>query len=124
MGCEDIIKMFFHMQLNIKLYHWQTKVYARHKATDELLSDLSDLIDKFIEVYMGRYKRPEFDGGFSIEIQELTDETAKKVIEEYIKAMKTRVPKYLKKESDTDLLNIRDEMLGVLNKTLYLFTLE
>jgi hypothetical protein len=94
MGCEDIIKMFFHMQLNIKLYHWQTRVYARHKATDDLLSGLSDLIDQFIEVYMGRYSRPDFEGGFGIEIDELSDEDAKELISEYIVAMKTRVPKF------------------------------
>ena len=124
MGCEDIIQTFFHMQLTIKLYHWQTRLFARHKATDELLENLSGLIDEFIEVYMGRYKRPDFKGGFSIEITELTDETAKKMLDNYISIMKTKVPKYLKKESDTDLLNIRDEILSNLNKTLYLFTLE
>ena len=124
MGCEDIIQMFFHMQLNIKLYHWQTKVYARHKATDDLLTSLSDLIDQFIEVYIGRYKRPKFTDGFNVEVNELNEESAKELIKTYITMMKTRVPKYLKKESDSDLLNIRDEILGLLNKTLYLFTLE
>jgi len=124
MGCEDIIQMFFHMQLNIKLYHWQTKSYARHKATDDLLGNLSDLVDKFIEVYMGRYKRPDFSEGFTVIVDELTDESAKRLIENYITILKTKVPKYLKKESDTDLLNIRDEMLENFNKTLYLFTLE
>ena len=124
MGCEDIIQVFFHMQLNIKLYHWQTRSYARHKATDELLENLSSLIDEFIEVYIGRYKRPEFEGGTSIEVVELSDDMSKKLIEQYISTMKMKVPKYLKKESDTDLLNIRDEILSNLNKTLYLFTLE
>lgn len=124
MGCEDIIQVFFHMQLNIKLYHWQTRSFARHKATDELLGNLSSLIDEFIEVYIGRYKRPDFGGNTSIEVVELSDEMAKKLIEQYISTMKTKLPKYLKKESDTDLLNIRDEILSNLNKTLYLFTLE
>lgn len=112
------------MQISIKLYHWQTRVYARHKATDDLLANLSDLIDQFIEVYIGKYTRPDFEGSFGIEIDELDDDSAKKLISEYIVAIKTRVPKYLKKESDTDLLNIRDEILALLNKTLYLFTLE
>lgn len=124
MGCEDIIEMFFHMQLNIKLYHWQTTSYARHKATDSLLGDLSELIDQFIEVYIGRYKRPDFKGGFTIPVEELSDDNITDLIKNYINAMKTRIPKYLKKESDTDLLNIRDEILSLLNKTLYLFTLE
>ena len=52
-GCEEIIKVFFNMTSMIKLYHWQTKIYARHKATDNLHSELLSSIDKFIEVYMG-----------------------------------------------------------------------
>jgi len=84
---------------------------------------VSDLIDQFIEVYIGRYKRPDFEGGFSIEIEELSDERVIELVKSYILAMKTQVPKYLK-ASDTDLLNIRDEIVSLLNKTLYLFTLE
>lgn len=124
MGCEDLIKLFFHMNLNIKLYHWQTKSYARHKATCDLHGALSDLSDKFIEVYMGRYERPDFKEPFTVMVKELNDnKTAKELIEEYITVLKKEVVKYIK-SSDTDLMNIRDEMLAELNKTLYLFTLE
>jgi hypothetical protein len=36
-----------------------------------------------------------------------------------------KMPSYLdKKMHNTDLLNIRDEMLAITNKTLYLLTLE
>jgi hypothetical protein len=38
----------------IKLYHWQTLSYPRHKATDELHEELSSLVDKFVEVLHGR----------------------------------------------------------------------
>jgi hypothetical protein len=37
--------------------------------------------------------------------------------------LKTEVPDYVD-ESDTDLLNIRDEMLAVLNHTKYRLTLK
>jgi hypothetical protein len=123
MGCEDLVKLFFHMNLNIKLYHWQTKSYARHKATCDLHAILASLSDQFIEVYMGRYGRPEFSENFPIMVKELSDKDAKDLIEEYITVLKKEVSKYIK-SSDTDLMNIRDEMLGELNKTLYLFTLE
>lgn len=53
MGCETIVQVFFNMLLNIKLYHWETRIYARHKASCDLHSSLTDLTDKFIEVYMG-----------------------------------------------------------------------
>ena len=127
MGCEDIIKVFFHMQHTIKLYHWQTIVFARHKATDDLLGSLSELIDKFIEVYIGRYQRPKFNKNLKINIDELSDDdddnnSAVNMLKTYIKYMKYELPKYLD-DDDTDLCNIRDELLGDLNKTLYLFTL-
>ncbi len=38
----------------IKLYHWQTKSFARHKATDDLTAALDLAIDNFVEVYMGK----------------------------------------------------------------------
>jgi len=122
MGCENIVKVFFHITTTIKLYHWQTTNFARHKATDSLHEALSELIDTFVEVYMGRYQRPVYQNGFKISIQELTDDTVVGIIQEYIDYLKNDVPKYLK-SSDTDLLNIRDEMLQNLNQTLYLFTL-
>lgn len=122
MGCETIIQVFFHMLLNIKLYHWETVMFSRHKASDDLHGSLSDLIDKFIEVYMGRYNRPKFKSSFDINVRQLNDSNVVKVLQEYIKFLKDDLPLNLK-ESDTDLLNIRDEILGEFNKTLYLFTL-
>ena len=64
MGCESIIKVFFHMKNTIKLYHWQTSSYPRHKATCDLLATVLPLIDTFVETYMGRYQRPMFESGF------------------------------------------------------------
>jgi hypothetical protein len=122
MGCEDIIKVFFNMTAMIKLYHWQTKLYARHKATDELHSELLSLTDKFIEVYIGRYGRPKFEEGFQVKVSELTEDTASSLLRGFVDFLKNELPKYLKK-SDTDLFNIRDEILGTVHQTLYLFTL-
>lgn len=122
MGCENIIKLFFHMSNTIKLYHWQTTSFARHKATCELFNNLQPLIDEFIEVYMGRYDRPSFSTGIKLHIKELSDDSAVDLVHEYIDYLKNELPNYLK-SSDTDLLNIRDDMLSNLNKILYLFTL-
>jgi hypothetical protein len=110
------------MSTNIKLYHWQTTSYAQHKATDDLLTSILPLIDTFIEVYMGRYQRPKFSNDFNILVEELTTDSLIRLINEYISFLKKDVPTYLK-SSDTDILNIRDEMLANFNKTLYLLTL-
>ena len=119
---EEIIKVFFHMTLNIKLYHWQTTLYSRHKATCELFASIIDLTDNFVETYIGRYTRPHFEEDFQINVSQISDEEARNMIQQYILFLKKEVPKQLK-QHDTDLLNIRDELLSSLNKTLYLFTL-
>lgn len=122
MGFESIIKVFFHMLLNIKLYHWETTLFSRHKASDELHGNLSELIDKFVEVYIGGYTRPEFTSSFNIKVSQLDDKNIIDILGEYVKFLKYEVPTYVK-DSDTHLLNIRDEMLEQINQTLYLFTL-
>ena len=119
---EEIIKVFFHMTLNVKLYHWQTTLYSRHKATCELFASIIDLTDNFVETYIGRYSRPHFEEDFQINVSQISDEEARNMIQQYILFLKKEVPKQLK-QHDTDLLNIRDELLASLNKTLYLFTL-
>ena len=125
MGCEAIIQVFFHMLLNIRLYHWETLIFARHKGSGDLYDSLSELIDKFVEVYMGKYTRPEFKNSFNVNVNtnKINDSNIIEILYDYIKFLKYEVPKYTK-ESDTDLLNIRDEMLAEFNKTMYLFTLQ
>lgn len=110
------------MSTTIKTYHWQTTKYARHIATDTLHTTLLPLIDQFVEVYIGRYRRPKYTG-FRLNVQVLTDDTIVTTVQKYIDFLKNDVSAILD-PNDTDLLNIRDEMLAALNKTLYLFTLE
>lgn len=72
---------------------------------------------------MGKYGRPRITAKYStIKLHDAHDKTAHRVIEEGIKWMDKDLSKLLKKE-DTDLLNIRDEIVAELNKVRYLFTL-
>lgn len=122
MGCETIVQVFLNMLLNIRMYHWSTTSYARHNASSSLYDSLSTLIDTFVETYMGRYKRLEFKTMFDVPVEQFNDSNIVGVLKEYAGFLRSEIPKYLK-DSDTDLLNIRDEMLSEINKTLYLFTL-
>ena len=58
---NDVIKMLMQMVSQVKLFHWQTESYGHHKALDKLYSNLSDFMDEFVEVCMGKHGRPEFD---------------------------------------------------------------
>lgn len=108
----------------MKLYHWQTYMYPRHKATDDLIKGLDENIDMFVEIYMGKYGRPNITRATNtVTIKNMSDKNAGKFIKECIAYLQGPLTKSLK-GTDTDLANIRDEMLGNLNQLLYLFTLQ
>lgn len=111
------------MREQIKLYHWQTKSFSRHKATDSVIDSLDEHIDKFVEVFMGKYGRPKMTAGTNtIKVSNLSEASIVKFIKQCIKYLVGTLPKGLR-ETDTDLFNIRDEMLAELNQLLYLFSL-
>jgi DNA-binding ferritin-like protein len=118
------IHFFFHLREQIKLYHWQTALYARHKATDDVIKSLDEHIDLFVEVYMGKYGRPNITRATNtIQIKNMTEKTATKFIKDCLAHMTGAFTRSIK-GIDTDLLNIKDEMVGELNQLLYLFTLK
>lgn len=110
------------LQNQLKIFHWQTKSYAQHVAFGGAHDDLISLIDEFIEVFQGKYGRIKAKDVFVIELHNLKEDY-KNSINTNIEYLTNDVPKALSTK-DTDLLNIRDEMLSVLNKLKYLLTLE
>ncbi len=119
----EIVNLMLTLRNQVKIYHWETKVHARHTATDALVDKLDDNIDKFVEVYVGKYGRPTLNSRTGrIIIRNFNDQEAPLLLKQAIHWMTHKLPTLLKKE-DTDLLNIRDEILADLNQTLYLFTL-
>lgn len=120
----EILHVMLMMRNQVKVYHWQTFSFGRHKATDNLVDSLDANIDKFTEAYMGRYGRPKFTAKTgALRVFDMTDKKAPELIKNGIKWLTKELPKLLRKE-DTDLLNIRDEILGDLQQVLYLFTLK
>lgn len=53
---EKIISVFImkmvQFQNQVRIYHWQTKSYARHMAFGKTYDALGDLIDSFVEIYI------------------------------------------------------------------------
>ncbi len=120
----DDIHFFLHLRDQIKLYHWQTKVYSRHIATDKALVELEKSIDSFVEIYIAKYGRPRMSStNGSIRLQNLTEAGATRLIQSSVKYLQGPLSKRLK-ATDTDLVNIRDELIAELNQLLYLFTLK
>lgn len=118
----EIVHLMMTLRNQVKLYHWQTMSHPRHTATDGLVEKLDENIDKFVEVYIGKYGRPKLTGrSASIHLRNHSDKEATKMLQEAVQWMTHDLTKKLKK-TDTDLLNIRDEIVADLNQTLYLFT--
>jgi len=123
MSAKDV-HFLLNLRNQLKLYHWQTRVYSRHVAVDKVLETLDTLIDSYVEIYIGKYGRPKLSGADAvIRLHNLSEAGASKLVNAAIKYMMGPLVKGLKTGVDTDLINVRDEMLANLNQLLYLFTL-
>jgi DNA-binding ferritin-like protein len=125
---REITVQFFEILLMIKLYHWKTYSYSTHKATDELYSKINEHMDKFTEVLLGKSGiRIDLTNKKNIRLCDLNNNMDKLISK--IKDFKSYLVdltnnKAIKLMSNTDLLNIRDEILGDLNQFLYLLSLK
>ena len=122
---REITLVFFEILLMIKLFHWKTHSYATHKATDELYSSFNENMDKFIEVLLGKSgSRIHLLNQTNLSLEEMeSQERLKQKIESfktYLVGLDNNPA--IKLMSNTDLLNIRDEILANMNQFLYLLT--
>jgi|TARA_B110000503_G_scaffold142064_1_gene237646 DNA-binding ferritin-like protein len=117
-----IVKKFLELLNMVKLYHWKTRSYSQHKATDKLYERLNKHIDEFVEVLLGK------------------ENSRVKMVEKNLRVLdnktsgefKTHIYKFREflvnlenscKKKDSGLLSIRDEMLIDIDQFLYLMSL-
>jgi hypothetical protein len=115
------------MHNQFKVYHWQTQrkvgSFAQHNAFGTAYDDLTDHIDDFIEIYQGKRGAIIGKNGFTISLQNLDDNPVT-FVDEFVNYLTQHVTDALDPVADTDLLNIRDEMLAILNQTKYRLNLK
>ena len=119
---EVIQTTLMQMQNQYKILHWQTMSFSQHKSFDEIVSSLMENTDEFIETYMGKYGRVIAAGTFNITLANYKDANFVALTDSYINFM-IGLSSILDASKDSDLLNIRDEILGSLNQLKYLLTL-
>lgn len=123
MNIGSKVKFLLEAQVQFKIMHWQTKGYARHNAFGMIYDTLTDLIDTFVEESMGKYGRfvlEEEDK--TIQLQNLSEMNTKAMINTIAQSLVQFTDEF--DPTDTNLLNVRDEMLGSVYKLSYLLTLE
>jgi len=122
---QEIILTFLQTLNMIKLYHWKTYSYATHKATDELYSKLNDHMDSFVEIMLGKHgDRVNLTRVKSISLKDYTSvsDFKREILKfrEFLISLTTN--KSMENLANTDLYNVRDEILGDINQFLYLLT--
>lgn len=118
-----IVRKFLEILNIVKLYHWKTKSYAQHKATDELYSKLNDNVDQFVEVLLGKdaSRVHSLDKRISA-VDSSSEKDFKNKIYDYREFLINDISMYFNGKKDSDLLSIRDEILVNVNQFLYLMT--
>jgi hypothetical protein len=120
---EELILKLVQIQNQFRFLHWTTFGDAKHRAYGSFYESLDDHIDTFTEALMGKYGRPEFQPEFAIMFQNIETINMQEFLDgitEFLVSM-TEV---LDSKYDSDLLNIRDEILSETNKLKYLLTLK
>jgi DNA-binding ferritin-like protein len=124
MNLSSNVNAFLSIQIQFKILHWQTKGYARHIAFGEIYDQLDELVDEYIEVAMGKWGRFVVDGKLNtIVYKNLSEINMVEFLQEF-KGKLYMLTSELDQEKDTDLLNLKDEILAKINKLAYLLTLE
>ena len=114
---NGIVATLTEMLHAVKLHHWRTHDYAVHKATDNLHEALSEQVDSFVEKLLG--SKNTRSNLTDLHMRAYNTLPALKRRVEYYKRYLRGMPASL----GTDLLNIRDELLGSLNQFSYMLSL-
>lgn len=120
---EELILKMVQIQTQFKFLHWQTHGDAKHRLYGDIYDKLGDLVDEFAEILMGKNGRVEFEPEFSIMFQDISSLNIQDFIDGIVEFL-VSITDELDERYDTDLLNLRDEMLGMINKSKYLLTLK
>ena len=118
----NFITNFLTIQNQLRVYHWQTQKkvgsFAQHEAFGKAYLELDEQIDDFIEIYQGKKGVIMGNDGFNLKLYNL-DSNPMEFMDEVIEYLSVHVKESLDPEADTDLLNIKDTMLGIINQTKY-----
>lgn len=114
---HKLIEYFLGLLNQIKVFHWATMEYGKHKALDELHSNMSSLVDKLVEVFIGRYKKQPIQN-FKISMTAHSDMTK---LNKFLEVERESIRKlHIHFKGVNEIQNIIDEMLVSMNQSIYL----
>ena len=119
---DQVVTTFFQLECQLRLYHWHTTSFARHKASDEAIGHVLESMDTIVETLLGRLGRGRvLPSSASVPVRTLSDIS----IVKYLDFVCNYLTSWDSTEglNSSDILNHRDELLGNLERVKYLMTL-
>ena len=123
-----IFKMLLQNTAQAKLLHWQSSRYGQHKALDELFTNIITLGDQLAESLMGKYGKPVLsDDNLNLKLQNFKDPESGDLSEfmnHLYKCYSIDCKSLLGEGADSELLNIIDEIIALVDQVKYLISLK
>ena len=122
-----LVKMVLQNMSQTKLLHWQCQLYGQHKALDKLFNKIIEIGDTLVETVMGKYGRPVLsDDDLNIKLYNFADPKngdLTKFMDDLYKCYKVDCSSHFDEKSDSEILNIIDEIVAKIDQTKYLISL-
>lgn len=112
------------IQAQLKIYHWQTRVFAEHEAFGDAYDTIQALFDKFIEAFQGRFGRITVDGISNIPLMDLASSNIPKFVTSAAAFFNQVNIKLYVTDSNTALFVLTDEIELALLKLSYFLSFD
>lgn len=110
-SCESLIMQLLHLVTLTHTQHLRTRSYAHHMALGDFYDELNELTDSLAEAYQGRYGLMDLP---EVPYKKETDPIMSiKTMRRYIDDNRMMMVQ------DSELQNILDEIVALMDKTLY-----
>jgi hypothetical protein len=116
---NNIAMNLLNHQIVLKLFHFQTELYGAHKASDNYLEKFAGTMDKFLEIAQGIYGRITIKK-YTLNGSSHNDDNIVKHLDGVITLLRENIEDIL--DNYTDLINVRDELVGDAEQLKYLLT--
>lgn len=137
---HKIIVGIFQINSTLRLSHWTTKSGTNHKSLDKFLDKFIEYSDEFIEIWQGKYGslnlknnkksvyvytlgKDDIDNYLLIVLRFLQGGDSNSKSNKY-KISNNSVMNVLNRNKDTDLIRLKDKLIGEVNHLRYRLTLD
>lgn len=117
---QELICELLEAEQQARVFHWNTSSFAEHKAMGDFYEAIGDLVDTFVEAYMGEHGR--VNAGHELEIMPYTMDAPLTFVQSLLGYIKSDARMCCM--GNSALNNILDEIQALCEKTIYLLSLK